>query len=216
MRSTWTVWQKPAVSRSPTICPGRIPWSLVQPLSTLVEVRWFTHYPSFAEKLGVWDEGLYPCKAGSKMLKSFLKSSASPIPGISSCSLGTHLLTSPVNILSFPMKFIGYSLFIPHGIYFAFSKSLQRREVPILLPILNHLSQSPLKAEQDSVGPSGALKPSVSLISCSQEKCCQTPRPSLRSKWQIHPLDWLLIRRVSEDRQQCRMGLILFLLGGCE
>ena len=172
MRSTWTVWQKPAVSRSPTICPGRIPWSLVQPLSTLVEVCYlcFTHYPSFAEKLGVWDEGLYSCKAGSKMLKSFLKSSASPIPGISPCSLGTHLLMSHVNILSFPMKFIGYSLFIPHGIYFTFSKSLQRREVLILLPIWNHLSQSPLKAEQDSVGPSGALKPSVSLISCSQEK----------------------------------------------
>ena len=151
MRSTWTVWWKPAVSRSPTICPGRIPWSLVQPLSTLVEVcyLWFTNYPSFAEKLGVWDEGLYPCKAGSKMLKSFLKSSASPIPGISPCSLGTHLLTSRVNILSFPMKFIGYSLFIPHGIYFTFSKSLQRREVLILLPIWNHLSQSPLKAEQD-------------------------------------------------------------------
>ena len=38
----------------------------------------------------------------------------------------------------------------------------------ILLPKWNHLSQSPLKAEQDSVG--GPLRhgsPSVSLISCS-------------------------------------------------
>lgn len=160
MRSTRTIWWKPAVSSSPTVCPGRIPWSLVQPLSTLVEAHClqFTHYPSFAEKLGVQEEGLHPCKAGSKMLKSFLKSSASPIPGISSCSLGTHLLTSPVNILSFPMNFTGCSLLIPHGIYFAFSKSLQRREVPILLPKWNHLSQSPLKAEQDSVGRSGGTE----------------------------------------------------------
>ena len=160
MKSTWTIWWKPTVSSSPTVCPGRIPWSLAQPLSTLVEARClqFTHYPSFAKKLGVQDEGLHPCKAGSKMLKSFLKSSASPIPGISSCSLGTHLLMSPVNILSFPMKFTGCSLFIPHGIYFTFSKSLQRREVPILLPKWNHLSQSPLKAEQDSVGRSGGTE----------------------------------------------------------
>ena len=65
---------------------------------------------------------------------------------------------SPVNILSFPMNFTGCSLLIPHGIYFAFSKSLQRREVPILLPKWNHLSHSPLKAEQDSVGRSGGTE----------------------------------------------------------
>ena len=99
MRRAWSTWWKPTVSNSPIIHPLLKGWGYRR-----------------------WD--YTPAKPETKwMLKSFLKSSASPIPGVSSLLLEPICYPLLLSILlSFPVKFNGCSPFTPRGTCFAFPK----------------------------------------------------------------------------------------------